>query len=130
MEALELVEREGLYMIQAVFVEEICLCWALLGEEAKFRGWAEKLLELSQVQDPALAREVKKWLENPQKKVRRWGWRKKERLRKFQIAFFLIAGLLMDACVCRDGKEAEQGSAIPGYRLLVPVIFCRRLLGQ
>ena len=84
-------------MMQAVFVEEICLCWALLGEEAKFRKWAEKLMELSQVQDPALAREVKRWLENPQKRVKRWGWRKKERLGKFSVSGFLE--FLMDACV-------------------------------
>ena len=83
MEALDLVEREGLHLIQAMFVEEICLCWALLGEEANFREWAEKLVELSQVQDPALAMEVRRWLENPQKRVKEWGWRKKERLRKF-----------------------------------------------
>ena len=82
MEAFELVEKEGLHMMQAVFVGEICLCWALLGEEAKFREWTKKLMELSQAQDPGLAREVKGWLENPQQRVSRWGWRKEERLRK------------------------------------------------
>ena len=65
METLELVKREGLHLIQAVFVEEFGLSWALFEQEAKFREWAEKLMELSQVQDPAMAREVKRWLENP-----------------------------------------------------------------
>ena len=43
-----MVEREGLHMLQAVFVEEVCLCCTLLLEEGKFSEWAEKLMEFGQ----------------------------------------------------------------------------------
>ncbi|KAG5636415.1 hypothetical protein H0H81_008125 [Sphagnurus paluster] len=79
MAALELIEREGLQGMESAFVRDVCLCWAVLGDEAKFREWAERLERLSEVRDPVMAREVRRWLEDPKGKVPKWGWRSVQR---------------------------------------------------
>ncbi|KAF5375551.1 hypothetical protein D9615_009159 [Tricholomella constricta] len=80
MQALELIEKEGLQGMESAFVRDVCLCWAVLGEEAKFREWAKKLERLSDVRDVAMAREVRGWLQDPKGRVPKWGWRSKRRL--------------------------------------------------
>ncbi|KAF8055784.1 hypothetical protein FPV67DRAFT_797458 [Lyophyllum atratum] len=80
MEALALIEQEGLQGMESAFVRDVCLCWAMLGEEERFREWAKKLERLSEVRDPVMAREVRRWLEDPGRRVPKWGWRKKQRM--------------------------------------------------
>ncbi|KAG6910419.1 hypothetical protein DXG01_010774 [Tephrocybe rancida] len=48
MEALTLIEKEGLQGMESVFVRDVCLSWAMLGDEAEFRKWAGRLLNLSE----------------------------------------------------------------------------------
>lgn len=81
MEALTLIDKEGLQGMASAFVRDVCLCWAMLGEEIEFKKWAEKLLKLCDVRDPAMGQEVRGWLIDPKVKVPKWGWRKNQRIR-------------------------------------------------
>ena len=87
LEALALIDKEGLQGLQNLFTEEIAMCYAILGEEVEFRRWGQRVVQLSRVEDPPLAARFEEWLENPPKKFKRWAWRKKQRMRKF---FFLF----------------------------------------
>ncbi|KAF8663652.1 hypothetical protein AX16_000894 [Volvariella volvacea WC 439] len=78
-EALDIIEREGLHGSQLIFLEEIALCYAVLGEEELFREWAQKVVDMSRIQDPENVKDFGKWLANPQS-YKLWGWRKKQRL--------------------------------------------------
>ncbi|KAG6828846.1 hypothetical protein H0H92_006605 [Tricholoma furcatifolium] len=80
MEALELIEKEGLQGMESSFVRDVCMCWAMLGNEEEFRHWAQRLVALTEVRDTAMAQEVRGWLEDPPVTVPKWGWRKKQRL--------------------------------------------------
>lgn len=80
-EALELIEQEGMFGLQCLYMEEIMLCYAVLGDEALFRNWAQKLLNLCTIQDPDLAADLRQWLENP-RSMKKWSWRKKQRIRE------------------------------------------------
>ncbi|KAG5722014.1 SET domain-containing protein 5 [Termitomyces sp. T112] len=81
MDALTLIEKENLQGMASVFVRDVCSCWAMLGEEDEFKKWAERLLELCEIRDITMAREVRGWLVDPKSKVPKWGWRKKQRTR-------------------------------------------------
>ena len=87
LEALALIDKEGLQGLQNLFTEEIAMCYAILGEEVEFRRWGQKVVQLSRVEDPPLAARFEEWLENPPKKFKRWAWRKKQRMRKFFFFF-------------------------------------------
>ncbi|KAG6832082.1 hypothetical protein H0H87_002910 [Tephrocybe sp. NHM501043] len=96
MEALALIEKEGLQGMESSFVRDVCSCWAMLGEEREYRIWAERLIKLSQVRDPVLAQEVMESLSDPASKVQKWGWRKKQKTpakaelsRDYDVAFRL-----------------------------------------
>ena len=80
-EALTLIEQEGIYGLQCLYMEEIMLSYALLGDEAQFREWAQKLLNLCTYQDPDLVVDLRRWLQNP-RSMKKWAWRKKQRTRK------------------------------------------------
>ena len=83
LEALALIDKEGLQGLQNLFTEEIAMCYAILGEEVEFRRWGQRVVQLSRVEDPPLAAKFEEWLENPPKKFKKWAWRKKQRMRKF-----------------------------------------------
>jgi hypothetical protein len=40
--ALALIEQEGLHGMRVPFIEEIALSFAVLGDESRFREWAQK----------------------------------------------------------------------------------------
>ena len=90
LEALALIDKEGLQGLQNLFTEEIAMCYAILGEEVEFRRWGQRVVQLSRVEDPPLAAKFEEWLEDPPKKFKRWAWRKKQRMRKF--FFFFLSG--------------------------------------
>ena len=90
LEALALIDKEGLQGLQNLFTEEIAMCYAILGEEEEFRRWGQRVVQLSRVEDPPLAAKFEEWLEDPPKKFKRWAWRKKQRMRKF-FSFFRVA---------------------------------------
>jgi hypothetical protein len=98
-EALALIEQEGIHGLQCLYMEEITLSYALLGDEVQFRDWAQKLLNLCTHQDPILAADLRKWLENP-KSMKKWAWRKKQRLRERGIPHLhmelILSGLEME----------------------------------
>ncbi|KAF9463577.1 hypothetical protein BDZ94DRAFT_1258594 [Collybia nuda] len=77
--ALRLIEREGMQGLQCLYMEEIVLSYAILGEESEFRAWGERLLKLCTIQDRQLAEDLQKWLANP-KSMKKWAWRKKQRM--------------------------------------------------
>jgi len=83
LEALALIDKEGLQGLQSLFTEEIAMCYAILGDEAEFRRWGQRVMQLSRVEDPPLAAKFEEWLEDPPKYFKRWGWRRNQRMRKF-----------------------------------------------
>ena len=87
LEALALIDKEGLQGLQILFTEEIAMCYATLGEEVEFRRWGQRVVQLSRVEDPPLAAKFEEWLEDPPKKFKKWAWRKKQRMRKFFFSF-------------------------------------------
>jgi hypothetical protein len=82
LEALALIDKEGLQGLQSLFVEEIAMCYAILGDEVEFRRWGQRVVQLSRVEDPPLAAKFEEWLKDPPKIIKRWAWRKKQRMRK------------------------------------------------
>ena len=83
LEALALIDKEGLQGLQNLFTEEIAMCYAILGDEVEFQRWGQRVVQLSRVEDPPLAAKFEGWLEDPPKNFKRWAWRKKQRMRKF-----------------------------------------------
>lgn len=78
LEALALTEEEGLQGYQNLFVEELAKCYAILGDLDNFRLWAEKVVQLAQVEDVALRKEYLGYLEKPTR-MKAWAWRAKQR---------------------------------------------------
>jgi hypothetical protein len=83
LEALALIDKEGLHGLQNLFTEEIAMCYAILGDEVEFRRWGERIVQLSRVENPPLAAKFEEWLQDPPGKIKRWAWRKKQRMREF-----------------------------------------------
>ncbi|KAF9530036.1 hypothetical protein CPB83DRAFT_905603 [Crepidotus variabilis] len=77
MDALALIEKEGVYALQAIFIEELAMAHAMLGDLEGFKKWGERVRKLNRVEDPELSRRFQDWLVYPEKRVRRWGWRKR-----------------------------------------------------
>ncbi|KAJ7188896.1 hypothetical protein C8R46DRAFT_1157724 [Mycena filopes] len=77
--ALELIDREGLYGLRVPFMEEIAWSYALMGDEARFYEWAQRVVDLCKGQDPQRADRFAGWIKNP-RTYERWGWRAKQRL--------------------------------------------------
>ena len=117
-EALTLIEQEGMYGLQCLYMEEIMLSYALLGNEAQFRDWAQKLLDLCAFQDPDLAVDLRKWLQNPTM-MKKWAWRKKQRMRERGLPLLhLICGI--DPIWFRNGRWSKTQN--------LRVIFSRTVL--
>ena len=87
LEALSLIDKEGLQGLQNLFTEEIAMCYAILGDEVEFRRWGRRIVQLTRVEDPPLAAKFEEWLEDPPKKFKRWAWRKKQRMRMFSDSY-------------------------------------------
>ncbi|KAF7374781.1 SET domain-containing protein [Mycena sanguinolenta] len=77
--ALALIEQEGLYGLQVPFMEEIALSYAVLGDESRFREWAQQVVDLCAGQDPERSARFAGWIADPQS-YKQWGWRAKQRL--------------------------------------------------
>jgi hypothetical protein len=88
--ALALIAQEGLHGLQVPFVEEIALSYAVLGDEAQFRFWAQQVVDLCGGQDPERATKFAGWIAEPQT-YKRWGWRAKQRLCKCFCASLMRA---------------------------------------
>jgi len=58
------------------------MCYAILGDEAEFRRWGLRIVQLSRVEDPPLAAKFEEWLEDPPKKIKKWAWRKKQQMQR------------------------------------------------
>ncbi|KAJ6520729.1 hypothetical protein B0H19DRAFT_1270157 [Mycena capillaripes] len=76
--ALALIEQEGLHGLQVPFIEEIALSYAVMGDEPRFREWAQKVVDLCVGQDPDRAAKFAGWMAEP-RTYKRWGWRGKQR---------------------------------------------------
>lgn len=83
LEALSLIEKEGMQGLQNLFVEEIAMCYAMLGDLDAFRDWGAKVVKLARVEDPDLARKFEVWLVDPKRKMKKWAWRKRQREREW-----------------------------------------------
>ncbi|KAJ7188893.1 hypothetical protein C8R46DRAFT_1244109 [Mycena filopes] len=77
--ALTLIAQEGLYGLQVPFMEEIALSYAVMGDEARFCEWAQKVVNLCVGLDPRRAVKFAGWIADP-RTYERWGWRAKQRL--------------------------------------------------
>ncbi|KAJ6513102.1 hypothetical protein C8R45DRAFT_813680 [Mycena sanguinolenta] len=78
--ALALIEQEGLHGLQVPFMEEIALSYAVLGDEPRFREWAQQVVDLCAGQDPEQSTRFAGWIADP-RSYKQWGWRAKQRLR-------------------------------------------------
>ncbi|KAF8891860.1 hypothetical protein BD779DRAFT_1670803 [Infundibulicybe gibba] len=78
---LELMEQEGMHGYMSLYLEEIAMCYAFLGDEKGFELWARRAMTLCAVPDPKQAADFARWLNNP-KSFKNWAWRKKQRLHK------------------------------------------------
>lgn len=97
--ALELIDQEGMHGMQGIFLEEIALSYAILGQEVEFRIWAERVVELWKELDPEQSEEYTKYLANP-KSFKQWAWRKKQKLREL-------------SCPARQGFNSHLSTYLP-----------------
>ena len=79
LEALALIEQEGMQGMQPLFIEELAMCYASLGNVEEFKRWGERVAALAQVADPPMAKKFEEWLVDPEKRVKKWAWRKRQR---------------------------------------------------
>ncbi|KAF9012555.1 hypothetical protein BDQ17DRAFT_1344148 [Cyathus striatus] len=102
LEALELVEQEGLHGLQSIFVEEIMHTYAAIGDGRQFEKWAKEVVKLCAVPDPELSKEMKRWIEVGEEGRRRewkkWASRSKQREQ-----------------MTRKGRRARERSPSPFY---------------
>ncbi|PPR08242.1 hypothetical protein CVT24_001284 [Panaeolus cyanescens] len=101
-EALSLLGVEGMHGLQLFFVEEIALCYAMLGDELQFKKWAAKTIQLSQVENKVTYKTFLTWLEDPPRKMAKWGWRKNQREQKARKKRHEIE--------CEDDNVIAEGS--------------------
>ncbi|KAF9442050.1 SET domain-containing protein [Macrolepiota fuliginosa MF-IS2] len=76
--ALSLIDKENMHFLQHVFLEELALCYAILGDEDQFRFWAGEFMQKCGIEDPMRAEVFKSWLKEP-RRYKKWGWRQKQR---------------------------------------------------
>ena len=81
--ALGLTEREGLHALQGHFIEEIALCYAVLGNEDAFRTWGRRLVQILRIPAPQQASQFEIWVSNP-RSMKLWAWREKQRRQRKQ----------------------------------------------
>jgi len=79
LEALALIEQEGMHGMQPLFFEELAMCYASLGDVEEFKKWGERVVALAQVADPPMAKKFEEWLIDPEKRMKKWAWRKRQR---------------------------------------------------
>ena len=79
LEALALIEQEGMHGMQLLFIEELAMCYASLGNVEEFKRWGERVIALAQVPDPLMAKKFEEWLIDPKKRMKKWAWRKRQR---------------------------------------------------
>ncbi|RXW22477.1 hypothetical protein EST38_g3377 [Candolleomyces aberdarensis] len=105
--ALPVIQREGLDALLPLFMEEILRCYGELGNEAEFKAWTEKTIELCSVGDRKLAQELKRYLENPQKNFPRWAKRRPKPIREGLTYHFVKFGLATELTLFVLGKSAR-----------------------
>lgn len=64
--------------LQGIYLEEIALCYAILGDEERFRMWAERLVRRCKVEDSRLANTFESYLDDV-RRFKRWAWRRVQR---------------------------------------------------
>lgn len=85
LEALELIRLEGMEGLQNLFIEELAMCYAMLGDLEEFVRWGNLTQQLTKIEDPLVAERFGDWLVNPPKRMKQWAWRKKQRQREFLV---------------------------------------------
>ncbi|KAF7782799.1 hypothetical protein Agabi119p4_2175 [Agaricus bisporus var. burnettii] len=78
LQALSLISQENLHFLQHIFIEELVLSYAILGNHHEFEYWAKEFIEKCKVEDEERAKEFEGWLED-RRRCRKWGWREKQR---------------------------------------------------
>jgi hypothetical protein len=81
---LALIEQEGLHGMRVPFIEEIVLSFAVLGDEPRFREWAQQVVDFCAGQDPERAIKFAGWIAHP-RSYKQWGWRAKQRQCGFSL---------------------------------------------
>jgi hypothetical protein len=104
LEALALIEKEGMHGMQPLFFEELAMCYASLGNVEEFKRWGEQVVALARVGDPPMAKRFEEWLVDPQRRMKKWAWRKRQRDRECYLCFSL---LLLSLFFCRCTREEQ-----------------------
>jgi hypothetical protein len=108
--ALSLIEKEKMHFLQHIFIEELAMSYAILGNDEKFEFWAKEFIQKCGVEDQERAKEFKSWLED-RRKCRKWAWREKQR----QISQCFIPYPMLNLTprlICRAKKGAISGIRI------------------
>jgi len=111
LEALGLIEQEGMHGMQPLFFEELAMCYASLGGVEEFKRWGERVIALVRVGDPPMAKRFEEWLVHPQKRMKKWAWKKLQRERKCYLCSFpllLLSLFFVDA----PGRSKRAEDAI------------------
>ena len=87
--ALGLIEKEGLHALQGHFIEEIALCYAVLGNQDEFRTWGRRLVQLSRIPAPELTSQYEIWVSNPES-MKLWAWRAKQWRQRKRKGFWIF----------------------------------------
>jgi len=51
----------------------------VLGDVEEFKRWGERVIALARVGDPPMAKRFEEWLVHPQRRMKKWAWRKRQR---------------------------------------------------
>jgi hypothetical protein len=116
--ALGIIEAEEVHTVETIFLEELALGCALMGDEQGFKHWARKIVSggrwIDQMEiegKETLAIDRGKWvwwLENPERRVRKWGWRKRVEEGEYRL-FHATEAEYCTEMKRRKGLELEAG---------------------
>lgn len=119
-DALQLIEQEGMHGLQGIYLEEIALCYAILGDEDRFRMWAERLVRRCKVEDSKLANQFESYLDDV-RRFKRWAWRKVQRKRESSI----YSTCFRKDSFLRDRNARKESACTTPSGGLVLAIFIR-----
>lgn len=130
--ALELVEEEQVWAVETEFLEEMAHACALMGDVDGFRTWAQKVVDAGQwvgqvgefpgggdAKEKERWRKWIWWLEDPEKRVKKWAWRKKMREGECVslIVWYFFSEFWVEMSRRKTGIDLEAGmlEGIFGY---------------
>lgn len=123
--ALDIIEAEEVYAVEGIFLEDLALASALLGDKQGFMYWAMKIVSggrwIDQMEINVEGKSERKemfvadrrkwlwWLEKPEKKVKKWGWRKRAKEGVYHPDIYVMSLTSHLELRRQNGVELEVG---------------------